>query len=103
MNETDKLKAEHARYKKALESIQETYGNAARQIARLALTPPPVTLAGILAVLRSFPASLGPNKEGYLSPSIEIFSDGSATIHLKMGITRSFTTVQQALDFLTTD
>lgn len=97
MNETTyQLQAEHARYRTALERISKIHGIAApaRRAAQEALNlpQPPVTLDDIRAALLS--------KNGdYCHPSIEIFSDGSATINFPRGC-ESFTTVREALDYI---
>lgn len=45
------MKAEHARYQTALERICETYGNAARLLAKEALNPPPLLFGLTMFVL----------------------------------------------------
>lgn len=91
---------EHARYKKALNDIAFEYSDqprmAAYKMADAALNPPPpppVTLADILATMKTFR-----DKRNY-APTIEIFTDESAIVKVP-GSTRVFVSLQDAVNFL---
>lgn len=97
MNEIDKLKIEHARYRAALNEIGHSYAthtNAA-QWAEAALNPPPpavITVPQILTALKRAADNL-------YTPSLEIFADGSVLVDDAPRGTHAFSTVQGALNY----
>lgn len=103
MNEIEKLKAEHARYGKALEKIrwENLTCTDAFHIADAALNPPtspPVTLEVLLEGMRRF-SKAHPKYRGH---SINFYEDESGSI--RDGVEDrvfSFSTLSQAVDWLT--
>lgn len=92
------MKAEHARYKKALETLCDRYPECAEafKVADRALNPPSVTLTDLQAALRNAQGSSG----DYVA--LLLNGDGSGNFRLGPCETRGadFNTLQQALDML---
>lgn len=102
MNEIQKLKVEHARYKAALHEIHTVYVECsnAYQVADTALNPPPpppVTLDELKAALNRY-NEVSPLRGFY---SIHFFRDESGSIR-DGGDDRvfSFSTLREAVDWL---
>lgn len=99
MNEIEKLKTEHARYKAALEKIVSQYldSSDAYKFANKALNPPPVTLDELKAALNRY-NEVSPLRGFY---SIHFFRDESGSIR-DGGDDRvfSFSTLREAVDWL---
>lgn len=100
MNEIYKLKTEHARYKKALETLRSPGGTSRadmHRIADCALCPPPaasVTLALLIEALKKF-------SETHDNVYIMFFSDESGGIKQNEQRVFTFNSLQEAYNFLT--
>lgn len=100
MTEINKLKIEHARYKKALETFSKTRFISladTHRIADCALNPPPpepVTLANLLSALKTYSASHGVTY-------ILFFRDESGGFEQCGERIFTFTSLQEAYNFLT--
>lgn len=101
MNEIEKLKTEHARYKKALETFSKTRCISladTHRIANCALNPPaPVTLDELKNALSLFQAN-----RALEYVSIQFHKDDSgAILDCRDRVLFSFTNFREAADFLT--
>lgn len=98
MKEIEKLKIEHARYRKALELLVSMYDEPHAKAALNPPAPPPVTLEELISALKKFNIERG--QRGQFS--IVFFADESGTISLCKSDIFTFYSFQEAYDFLNT-